>query len=201
MADTLSACHECDLLQLIPEQTGITRLKCSRCGAELHHHQSVDHEKPLALMMAVSILFLVANSFPIIGIETAGIEQSTTILGAVQCLWQEHMRLVAGLVLFTTLIAPGLEIMALTVLLTCLQFHLRPPGLRSLMRVAVRSRPWSMVEVFVMGVLVSVVKLSHLAQIYAGIALWSYGLLILLFAAAMSLVNPQALWAEIKPDE
>ena len=69
------------------------------------------------------------------------------------------------------------------------------------MRVAVRSRPWSMVEVFVMGVLVSVVKLSHLAHIYAGVALWSYGLLILLFAAAMSLLNPQALWAEIKPND
>jgi paraquat-inducible protein A len=58
-----------------------------------------------------------------------------------------------------------------------------------------------MVEVFVMGVLVSVVKLSHLAHIYAGIALWSYGILILLFAGAMSMLNPQALWAEIKPNE
>ena len=201
MADDLSSCHECDLLQVIPELPRSQRVKCCRCGAELHHHQPVDHERPLALMLAVTILFFLANSFPIIGIETAGIEQSTTILGAVHSLWQEHMRLVAGLVLLTTFVAPGLEIMALTVLLACLQFHLRPPGLRTLMRVAVRSRPWSMVEVFVMGVLVSVVKLSHLAHIYAGIALWSYGLLILLFAGAMSLLNPQALWAEIKPDD
>ncbi len=201
MAELLSACHECDLLQVIPVLPGSTRVKCARCGAELHHHQPVDHERPLALMLAVTILFFLANNFPIIGIETAGIEQSTTILGAVQSLWHEHMRLVAGLVLFTTLIAPGLEIMALTLLLICLQFRLRPPGLRTLMRVAVRSRPWSMVEVFVMGVLVSVVKLSHLAHIYAGVALWSYGLLILLFAAAMSLLNPQALWAEIKPND
>lgn len=201
MADALSACHECDLLQVIPEAQGSRRFKCSRCGAELHHHHTLDHERPLALLLAVSILFVLANSFPIISIETAGIEQSTTILGAVQGLWQEHMKLVAGLVLFTTLIAPGLEIIALTILVACLQFRLRPPGLRTLMRVAVRSRPWSMVEVFVMGVLVSVVKLSHLAHIYAGVALWSYGLLILLFAAAMSLLNPQALWSEIKPND
>ena len=201
MADTLSACHECDLLQVLPDPHDSKRVKCSRCGAELHQHHVLDHEKPLALMFAVTILFILANSFPIIGIETAGLEQSATILGAVGSLWDEHMKMVAGLVLFTTLIAPGLEIVALTTLLACLQFRWHPPGLRTLMRIAVRSRPWSMVEVFVMGVLVSVVKLSHLAHIYAGIALWSYGILILLFAGAMSMLNPQALWSEIKPNE
>lgn len=201
MADTVTACHECDLLQALPPYSGATQVKCVRCGAEMHQHLAVDHEKPLALMLAVTTLFILANSFPIIGIETAGLEQSATILGAVESLWKEHMKLVAGLVLFTTLIAPGLEIVALTAILACLQFKCRPPGLRTLMRIAVRSRPWSMVEVFVMGVLVSVVKLSHLAHIYTGIALWSYGLLILLFAGAMSLINPQALWAEIKPHE
>jgi len=201
MADNLSACLECDLLQVLPHSNDSKRVKCSRCGAELHQHHALNHEKPLALMFAVSILFVLANSFPIIGIETAGLEQSATILGAVKSLWDEQMKLVAGLVLFTTLIAPGLEIIALTGLLACLHLKWRPRGLRTLMRIAVRSRPWSMVEVFVMGVLVSVVKLSHLAHIYAGIALWSYGILILLFAGAMSLINPQALWSEIKPNE
>ena len=202
MADTLSACHECDLLQVLPDPYhGLMRVQCSRCGAELHQHHAQEHEKPLALMLAVTILFILANSFPIIGIESAGLEQSATILGAVESLWKEHMKLVAGLVLFTTLIAPGLEILALTTILACLQFRWRPPGLRTLMRIAVRSRPWSMVEVFVMGVLVSVVKLSHLATIYTGIALWSYGILILLFAGAMSMLNPQALWGEIRPNE
>jgi len=202
MADTLSACHECDLLQVLPDpHHGLMRVQCSRCGAELHQHHAQEHEKPLALMLAVTILFILANSFPIIGIESAGLEQSATILGAGESLWKEHMKLVAGLVLFTTLIAPGLEILALTTILACLQFRWRPPGLRTLMRIAVRSRPWSMVEVFVMGVLVSVVKLSHLATIYTGIALWSYGILILLFAGAMSMLNPQALWGEIRPNE
>ena len=201
MADNLSACHECDLLQVHPDHFVDAGIRCVRCGAELHQHYPADPEKPLALMMAATILFVIANSHPIIAIESAGLEQSATILGAVESLWKDHMEFVAGLVLFTTFIAPGLEILALTSILTCIHYRLHPPGLRILMRIAVNSRPWSMVEVFVMGVLVSVVKLSHLAHIYTGIALWSYGLLILLFAGAMSHLNPQALWAKIKPDE
>jgi paraquat-inducible protein A len=65
------------------------------------------------------------------------------------------------------------------------------------LRLVLAARPWSMVEVFMLGVLVSVVKLSHLAHITPGIALWSYGALIALFAAAMSTFNAHELWERL----
>lgn len=201
MNSPLASCHECDLLQVLPADALVkTSLRCSRCGAPIHGQSQANHATPLALILAAFILFIVANCYPIISIETAGIVRSATILGAVQSLWEEDMPLVAGLVLVTTLLAPAIELLGLTIILACIQFGWRSNGLRVLMGLAVRSRPWSMVEVFVMGVLISVVKISHLANISPGPALWSYGLLILVFSAALANVDSQALWEEIEPD-
>ena len=56
-------------------------------------------------------------------------------------------------------------------------------------------RPWGMVEVFMLGVLVSLVKLAHLAGVVAGIALWSFAALMLVMAAITAVFDPRALWA------
>ena len=198
--DSLLICHECDLLQTLPGADEHALLTCSRCGASLHGKEPTNLELPLALLWTVVILFTIANLFPIISIETTGMHRSASIIGAVRTLWDEDMKLVSALVFTTTVLAPGLEIAALTTILSCIHFKKQPQGLRLLMHITTRSRPWSMVEVFVLGVLVSVVKLSHLAHISAGIALWSYGALILLFAAATANLEPRLLWARLNPD-
>lgn len=194
----LVSCHECDLLQHLPlNASADSKFRCHRCGAPFHGQGRTDHTIALALMLTTVILFIIANSYPIISIETAGMVRSATILGAVHSLWLENMRFVSGLVLFTTILAPSIEMLAMTAILACIRFKWRPQGLRLLMRLAVRSRPWSMLEVFVMGVLISVVKLSHLAHIAPGPALWSYGALILVFAAALANVDSHALWEDL----
>lgn len=202
LPDSVVVCLECDLLQSLPESpVNEELLTCCRCGSPLHHQENGSLEVPLALMWAVAILFTIANVFPIISLDASGIHRSASIIEAVQTLWQEDMQLVSVLVLTTTVLAPGLEILALTTLLTCIHWRIYPPGLHTLLHMTAHCRPWSMVEVFVLGVLVSVVKLSHLAHISAGIALWSYAGVILLFAAASAHLEPKSLWAQLPFDD
>jgi paraquat-inducible protein A len=76
-----------------------------------------------------------------------------------------------------------------------------PQGLAPILRVLQTVRPWSMTQVFMLGVLVSLVKLAHLAHVVPGIGLWSVGGLILLLTAAVSSFNLHDLWNLVREDE
>lgn len=193
----LIACPECDLLQReIPLPPG-GEARCARCGASLYRVKRGGPERVLALLIAAALAFVIANAFPIVGVEASGDHTATTLLGAVATLWQEEMRLVACLVFATTILAPAFELAALIWVLIAVRYRRAWPGLPLLLRWVLATRPWSMIEVFMLGVLVAVVKLSHLATIVPGIALWSYGALMMLFAAAMAAFDARVLWASL----
>lgn len=194
-AQTLIACHECDLLQhetpLPPH--GIAR--CRRCGAELYRDHPNSLDRALAYTLGAIILFMVANAFPILGLKVRGEIVQTTLFGGVRALYRENMRLVAGLVFVTTIIMPLTQLAGLAYLLLPLKFKRIPRWVAPAFRILVFARTWSMVEVFMLGVLVALVKLSNIAGVVPGIALWSFGVLMLLLAAATSSFDPRALWA------
>jgi paraquat-inducible protein A len=187
-ASNLIACHDCDLLQreTVLQPGGVA--VCIRCGAVLYRNNPASIERTLALTIAAAILFMISNVFPIVGIESKGSHNASTLFGAVLTLWNDHMGLVAGLVFITTILVPAIELVAIIFLLAAP----RPSPL--VLRMVLAARPWAMVEVFMLGLLVSVQKLSHLATIEPGIALWSFGALMLLFAALTATFNPRDLW-------
>lgn len=192
-AHPLIACHDCDLVQHeVPLAPGAVAT-CARCKAELYRNSRWGETHTLALSLTAAILFTIANLYPILGIESQGNRHESTLFGAVQSLWQEDMGLVAGLVFVTILLVPALELTLLIWLhLTSrLTNALAPQALR----VVIALQPWRMVEVFMLGLLVSVVKLSNLAQIIPGVALWSFAALLPLFALLNSTFNPRTFWA------
>lgn len=191
----LIVCHECDLLlQDVPLQPGGTA-RCSRCGAILYRHSPDSLNLTLAFTLAAAIFFVVANVYPIMEIEIQGTPGKTNLYGAVQSLWQQEMPLIAILVGITTLLLPAAELTMMLYLLIPLRSDRIPPGLTLFMRVLQQIRPWSMVEVFMLGVLVSLVKLTSSATIIPGIALWSFGGLTFMLAAMASSFNSRDIWA------
>jgi len=189
----LIACHDCDLLQretLLPPG-GLA--VCGRCGAVLYRNNPGNAERTLALTIAAALLFVIANAFPIVAIESQGNRNASTLFDAVLTLWNDRMELVAGLVFMTAILAPALELLAMIYLLATP----RPQPL--ILRLVLALRPWAMVEVFMLGLLVSVQKLAHLATITPGIALWSFGALMVLFAALTATFNVNDLWRALPP--
>jgi paraquat-inducible protein A len=182
------ACHDCDLLQREVKLPRGGVATCPRCGAVLYRNSPGGRQAALALTVAAAILFAISNLFPIVGIESQGNRNATTLFGAVLTLWNDHSAPVAVLVFVTTLLFPALELLNMAVLLATPH---PPPGL---LRFTLAVRPWAMVEVFMLGLLVSVAKLAHLATIVPGVALWSFGALMLLFAALTAVFNPRELW-------
>ncbi|MBS4097383.1 MAG: paraquat-inducible protein A [Sulfuricella sp.] len=190
-AARLIACHDCDLLQReVPLPAGGVAT-CSRCGAVLYRNSRGGRQTALALTLTAALLFAISNLYPLVSIESQGNRHATTLFGAVLTLWHEHSALIAALVFVTTLLIPALELLNMAVLLAV------PRPSAALLRITLAVQPWAMVEVFMLGVLVSVAKLAHLATIVPGVALWSFGALTLLFAALTATFNPHELWRSV----
>lgn len=188
----LVACPACDLVQqevaLCPGGEAI----CSRCNSPLYHRHQPDIA--LALTIAALIVFAIANAFPIAEIETQGRHHQASLIDAVSTLWQAEMHLLALLVLLTTLLVPLVELSLLAFVLLVLRLPRRPAEVQHALKLILRASPWGMIEVFLLGVLVSLVKLSHLAHVVPGIALWSYAVLMLLMAVISRSMDPRQLW-------
>lgn len=198
-ASALVACLECDLLHRHARLSPGGEARCTRCGARLYARARPDaNERALALALAACILFVVANLFPILGLEVQGVRSSTTLFDAVRALWDDEARAVAALVFATTMLVPAAELIALTWVLVALRRGARGRAALPLLHFIERVKPWGMVEVFVLGVLVSLVKLTHIATVEPGVALFSFGALMALIAAAAAEFDADTAWAQLE---
>jgi paraquat-inducible protein A len=193
----LTTCHECDLLQYevpLPEG-GVAH--CPRCGAELYRSHPDSLERSLALTTGAILLFAIANAFPIVGIKLEGNLIQTTLFHTAQMLYDDDMKSLAALVLLTTIIMPTLQLFAMIYLLLPIRMGHVPPHFALVFRMLHAVQPWAMVEVLMLGVLVSLVKLAGLAHVVPGIALWSFGALMMMMAAIAATFDPRALWLKM----
>ena len=195
----LLACPECDLLQSDSTVSRPRKALCARCGATLYQRHPHGLERTVALTAAALVLFAIANSFPILSLELQGERTDATLAGAVVALWSQNMQLVAALVAFTAILMPLAELAALAWLLAPLRFGLRAPQFGAVFQLLQFAQRWGMVEVFVLGSLVSFAKLGHLANVEAGIALWSFAALMLVMAAIEANFDPRDLWQRVAP--
>jgi paraquat-inducible protein A len=194
----LIACHECDLLQREIHLPEGGEAHCNRCGAMLYRSSPRSLENSLAFALAAAILFVIANIYPLLGIEMQGNPNATHLFGAVRYLWNHKMHLIAALTGVTAILVPALEITMMIYLLLPLWFRAIPAGIPLILRILQSIRPWGMVEVFMLGILVSIVKLSDTSTIIPGVALWSFGGLTLMLAAIASSFNPRDIWIRIE---
>jgi len=198
------ACPECDALQEEPKRlpSGAS-LDCWRCKCVLRRDSGKSTSYTFALIVTGALLFLVGNAMPLVSLEAGGNATTTTLLGAVIHLWGQNLQLVAALVFITIILAPAFDLAVMIyLLLGILRFdaghtETMPPGSGPLLRVLHLVRPWGMLEVFMLGALVSVVKLGQMAAVVPGAALYSIGALILILAAANTAFNPRDVWKRL----
>lgn len=193
----LIACRECDLLQREVPLSPNGAACCRCCGAPLYRNTPDSLNRTLALSLTAITLFIIANIYPILGIEIQGTRNVTNLYGAVRSLWNGEMLIISCLVGVTTILVPAIELTMMIYLLVPLCLRRIPPGIALILRILQGIKPWGMVEVFMLGILVSLVKLTDLSSIIPGVALWSFGGLTLLFAAIAVSFNPRDVWAHL----
>lgn len=195
---SLVSCRHCDLLQRLPELPPGGCARCTRCDEELWRPHKDSFNRTCALTIAAAILYLVANSVPMLALTVVGREASTTVLGGAQLLWFNGQEAVAALVLLTAVIAPGLQIgLMLAIMLGARHDHPRR-WVGKLLRHHGVSRTWSMIEVMMLGVLVALVKIADYATVIPGVALFLFGALVFLLPAIQVSFDPREVWDRIE---
>jgi paraquat-inducible protein A len=191
----LVACVDCDLMQRLPAQVPAgAAARCPRCDAVLARGVRHTVERAAALAAASLILLACANAFPFLRLQVSGRFTDATIPSSIGTLWAQDLPGLAALVFATTIAAPLCQLAALLYVLVPLHFGRRLPGAVPLFRLIGRLRPWSMTEVFMLGVLVSLVKLADMAEIVPGVALGAFSLMIVTLAATFSVLDVHEVW-------
>lgn len=190
------ACHDCDLLNHLPDEVPATLL-CARCGAVLRRYRPGSIDRSLALTLSALVLFVVANSFPFLAMKSGGFVQETMLLTGIRELWQQELYGLATLVLLTCVLIPLGQISGLLYLLVPLKWNLSAPHAIQVFRLLRHVAPWGMLEIFMLGILVALVKLGKMATIVPGISVFAFGLLVLVMAAAISALDPPLLWERL----
>lgn len=191
------ACPDCDLLQLLPKLPPGGKARCARCGRMLRTRSFAPIDRPLALTIAAVLVLIVANTTPLMGLSVVGRQASTTIIGGAYQMWLQGQEVTAVVVAFCALIAPAAYILFLLLVLLAARRPPAPQWVGEMLRWADAMRPWSMIEVMMLGILVALVKIAELTKVEPGIGMYAVGVLMLLFPAIAVSLDPEEIWARL----
>ncbi len=188
----LAICRYCDTVHRRPDVPGRATARCVRCNSPLYR-ANADLGAMLAVTLTATVAFVIANGFPLITMSINGHTTEATLWAAILASYNQELPLVAAALVISLIIAPLIELLLLLWVLVPLRAGARPIGFSLIMRAIRIMRPWRMVEVFLLGVVVAVVKLAGLASVVPG---WGcFGIAVMTFAlASLGSFDTSALW-------
>lgn len=191
------ACPDCDMLQRIPRIPPGEKACCTRCGATLARKPIGPPELPLVLAITAAIVFVIANTMPLMDLSVLGRSSATTVAGGALEMYREGEYLTGMLVLFCAVIAPGGYIAFMLTLLLGARSDPVPVWVAAMLRWVHHFEMWSMLEVMMLGILVALIKIAELATVEAGIGMYAVFALILLMPSVLVTFDARELWARV----
>jgi len=195
----LAGCHACGLV--VEHPPGGALLACPRCGSALPALRPQSLQRTSAYLVAAVALYVPANVLPVMSTASVLGSDSHTILGGIVDLWETGSWELAAIVLVASIVVPILKIAVLALLV-------ETSRRRSRWRQAERSRlyrlvetvgHWSMLDVFVVVLLVGMVRFGVLASVRPEAGLLAFGAVVVLTLLASSSFDPKLIWPE--PDD
>lgn len=193
-----AACIECDLIVRVGELRDGQRAACPRCGHVITAPAADGLTRSLAFALTACVLLLAANAFPFLALEAKGLEKVMTLPRTAVELYGDGQTTLAVLVLGPIVGVPALMLATMLAILVPVRRRQSVPWLVPAGRLLFLLSPWSMAEVFVIGVLVSLVKIAAMASVVLGISFWAYVGFAVSFTASLSSLDRFQVWREIE---
>ncbi len=191
------ACHECDLIHDIPPMPTRGAACCVRCGAVLLRAQANSIDRTIAWTTAGLVLYVVAVTFPFLAMRSGSIIQETALLTGIQQLYSQGIYMLAFLVLLTCILIPLGQMLGLLYIFIPLKLNVRVKFAIPVFRLFQHFKPWSMMEIYMLGILIAMVKLGKMATIVPGLAVIAFGLLIFVLNFAITAVDSHMVWERL----
>lgn len=185
----LARCHSCGRIEAVQTR------HCPVCEAPLHLRKPASLERTIALTIGAALLYFPANLLPVLRIQSSlkGEQQNTILSGVIQ-FWQDGDYPVALIIFTASVVIPILKVLAILALCLSVRSGYSPQAMTRLYRVTEYVGRWSMVDVFVVSILVGIVQLGSVLQIEAGGGAFAFaGVVVLTMLAARSF-DPRLIW-------
>lgn len=192
------ACPNCDLIQSLPEMKLGEVARCVRCKTTLYKNLKNSVNRSLAFAITGLILFVLANLFPLLSLKAMGLTQEGTLFATSLALFQADRPFLSLIILMTTIVFPlttllGTIYILLQVKVNHINTHTAP-----LFRFLLSIDSWGMLEIFMLAMLVSIVKLGDVADVIFGISLYAFCLLIVALSLLSHSLNPDDVWNKMR---
>ncbi|MFJ7796132.1 paraquat-inducible protein A [Pseudomonas sp. NPDC096950] len=178
--DQLIICEHCDCVYEKVTLAKHQKTLCTRCGGVLQRYNGLTIEQRLALTFTALMLWVFANFYPVMSISLKGLKNSATLWDSVLALSLGPITFIALVAAISMIIAPIFQLLLLIWVLSFALKGQRSPGFRFCMRWLETLRPWSMLEVCLLGAMVAVIKLAGLLDVLPGIGLFALAVLSLM---------------------
>ena len=191
-------CEGCGLIQTAPAVGPGESAYCGQCGQRLYHGSTDSIDRTLALTLSALILLVIANAFLFMVFGFKGRSEANRMLTGVFGLWQLGYTPLSLLIGFTSIFAPALHLTGMLFVLVPVKLDRSPAYLGPLFRWLGALRPWSMLEVYLLGAFVAIVKLGQLASIELDLAFYAFVGLIVLSTASYETLDARQVWSKIR---
>ena len=192
LAQGFIRCHDCGCLSKQADQNGL----CPLCGARLHPRLAHSKQRTAALLLSSFSLYIPANIFPIMTVTRLGVVESHTIIGGIIALIHGDMVPIAMLVLVASILVPMLKLLGLGLLLLNVHYRWQAHAKKwtILYRVIAFVGRWSMLDIFMISILVALVDMGGVSQVIAGPAATSFAAVVVLTMFAAKNFDPRLIW-------
>lgn len=190
----LMVCHECH--QLNRHQPEYVRQHCTRCGARVHMRRPNSIVRTWALLLSAALLYLPANLLPIMTVRTLGNGTPDTIMSGVVTLARHGMYPIAAVVFVASILVPTFKLIGIAMLLISVQRHhpMSPRQRLLVFRFIEWIGRWSMLDIFVIAILVAIVNFGSLASVEAGTGAVAFASVVVLTMLAAITFDPRLIW-------
>ena len=193
-----TACQSCDLLVSVAATKHGESASCPRCGCFLTRCYDDANHRVLAYSSAGLMFLLFASSYSFLSLSRSGVESNITLLQTPAALWSYGMPEVGALVAAFIIVIPAIVLAmmaALSILINQDRYH---SWLVPLAKGIFLGQHWSMVEVFIIAVIVALVKIAAMATVVIGISFWAYAAFTVCFTLAVSNLDRYQCWERIE---
>ncbi|REG84280.1 paraquat-inducible protein A [Marinomonas pollencensis] len=192
-----TVCDECDLVNIIPPMAQSEKFTCSRCHHLLISLPTHRIEKILAYGGSGLLMLVLSLSFPFLSFSSSGIGRTVTFWQSMSVLLTQHFTFLGALLIFVLLVLPICYLLSVVALAWLIKKRKNRTVQRLLLRTITVIQPWLMVDVFLVGVLVALVKMQSMADISFGLSFWSFCGYVLCLLKSVSLVDRRWFWHQV----
>lgn len=200
--DKLAACPGCDLLHHRRQLQLGEYARCERCDDIIQTCKPNTIDRSLAGTLAALLLLLISLVTPFLSLSRAGISSSISVFDAVEALWSSQMRWLGLLTLGLIIVLPLGRLLLMGWVLWRLRFGRKVRrSMRTAFRWALQLEPWAMADIFMVGVVVSLVKISTLAKLSVGVAFWALLALVGVSILTNATLCKDTIWTRLRQNQ